>query len=72
MINCSHVLATSIDYLEYCVMFVCNFLGIYSMLTNSIGSCPPPPTPKRPTHSKKYHKYITNIPQIYHKSTTKM
>ena len=22
-------------------------------------------------HSKKYHKYITNIPQIYHKSTTK-
>ena len=23
------------------------------------------------THSKKYHKYITNIPQIYHKSTTK-
>ena len=25
----------------------------------------------RATHSKKYHKYITNIPQIYHKSTTK-
>ena len=24
-----------------------------------------------PSHSKKYHKYITNIPQIYHKSTTK-
>ena len=23
------------------------------------------------SHSKKYHKYITNIPQIYHKSTTK-
>ena len=23
------------------------------------------------THSKKYHKYITNLPQIYHKSTTK-
>ena len=23
------------------------------------------------THSKKYHKYITNIPQIYHKSITK-
>ena len=23
------------------------------------------------THIKKYHKYITNIPQIYHKSTTK-
>ena len=23
------------------------------------------------THSKKYHKYITNIPHIYHKSTTK-
>ena len=23
------------------------------------------------THSKKYHKYITNIPQINHKSTTK-
>ena len=22
-------------------------------------------------YSKKYHKYITNIPQIYHKSTTK-
>ena len=22
-------------------------------------------------HSKKYHKYITNIPQIYHKNTTK-
>ena len=22
-------------------------------------------------HSKKYHKHITNIPQIYHKSTTK-
>ena len=22
-------------------------------------------------HSKKYHKYITNMPQIYHKSTTK-
>ena len=21
------------------------------------------------SHSKKYHKYITNIPQIYHKST---
>ena len=21
-------------------------------------------------HSKKYHKYITNIPQIYHKYTT--
>ena len=25
----------------------------------------------RIAHSKKYHKYITNIPQIYHKSTTK-
>ena len=24
-----------------------------------------------PPHSKKYHEYITNIPQIYHKSTTK-
>ena len=23
------------------------------------------------THSKKYYKYITNIPQIYHKCTTK-
>ena len=23
------------------------------------------------THSKKHHKDITNIPQIYHKSTTK-
>ena len=23
------------------------------------------------SHSQKYHKYITNIPQIYHKSTTK-
>ena len=22
-------------------------------------------------HSKKYHNYITKIPQIYHKSTTK-
>ena len=26
---------------------------------------------KHNAHSKKYHKYITNIPQIYHKSTTK-
>ena len=24
------------------------------------------------THSKKYHKYITNISQIYHKYTTKV
>ena len=23
------------------------------------------------THSKKYNKYITNLPQIYHKSTKK-
>ena len=28
-------------------------------------------SPTDASHSKKYHKYITNIPQIYHKSTTK-
>ena len=37
----------SIDHLEYCIMFVCNrnvtLFGVYSKLTNSIGSCPPPP-----------------------------
>ena len=37
----------SIDHLEYCIMFVCNskvtLFGVDSKLTNSIGSCPPPP-----------------------------
>ena len=39
----------SIDHLEYSIMFVCNrkvtLSGVYSKLTNSIGSWAPPPPP---------------------------
>ena len=39
----------SIDHLEYCIMFVFNrkvtLFGVYSKLTNAIGSWAPPPPP---------------------------